>query len=60
MGLFCLKNGKVIRQKAAEIHCRTDASLEGWGSIDLDTNLQANMVDGMLRNCVILSIFLKC
>ena len=27
-----LKNGKVIRHKAAEIHCRTDASLEGWGS----------------------------
>ena len=37
-----LKNGKVIRHKAAEIHCRTDASLEGWGSIDLDTNLHAN------------------
>ena len=37
-----LKNGKVIRHKAAEIQCRTDASLEGWGSIDLDTNLHTN------------------
>lgn len=37
-----LKNGKRIRPEKAQIHCRTDSSLEGWGSIDLDSNIHAN------------------
>ena len=32
------KNGKRIRPMKAVKHCRTDASFQGWGSIDLDTN----------------------
>ena len=36
------KNGKRIRPKEVQVHCRTDASLEGWGSIDMDSGLHAN------------------
>lgn len=36
------KNGRRIRPKEVQIRCRTDASLEGWGSIDLDSNQHAN------------------
>ncbi|MCG7879447.1 MAG: reverse transcriptase domain-containing protein [Candidatus Thiodiazotropha endolucinida] len=32
------KNGKRIRPMKALKHCRTDASFQGWGCIDLDTN----------------------
>ena len=30
------KNGKKIRPIKAQKHCRTDASFQGWGAIDLD------------------------
>ena len=32
------KNGKKIRPCKAVKHCRTDASFQGWGAIDLDSN----------------------
>ena len=32
------KDGKRIRLMKAVKHCRTDASFQGWGNIDLDTN----------------------
>lgn len=33
------KNGKWIRPPDVQIRCRTDASLEGFGGIDIDTDL---------------------
>lgn len=36
------KNGKRIRPTKVQKHCRTDASFQGWGSVDLDTNVHAN------------------
>jgi len=36
------KNGKVIRHHKVDIHCRTDASLLGWGAVDLAENKHAN------------------
>ena len=37
-----IKNGKRIRPKKVQMRCRTDASFEGWGSIDLNSDLHAN------------------
>ena len=36
------KNGKLIRQGEVNFVCRTDASLLGWGAIDLITSSHAN------------------
>lgn len=36
------KNGKRIRPKEINARCRTDASFEGWGALDLNTNRHAN------------------
>ena len=36
------KNGKLIRPKLSVIKCRTDASLEGYGGIDLNSDRHAN------------------
>lgn len=35
-------NGKMIRQRPAQIHCRTDASFAGWGAVDLDDDKSVN------------------
>lgn len=37
-----LKNGKQIRPKQVQFRCRTDASLEGWGAVNMDLNKHAN------------------
>ena len=36
------KNGKWIRPPDIQVRCRTDASLEGFGGIDLDSELYTN------------------
>lgn len=36
------KNGKRIRPQKATILCRTDASLQGWGAIDMNSGQHAN------------------
>jgi len=36
------KNGKLIRQGVVNFVCRTDASLLGWGAVDLITSSHAN------------------
>ena len=37
-----LKNGKRIRPRSVDFYCRTDASLEGWGGIDLESDMFVN------------------
>ncbi|XP_060595146.1 uncharacterized protein LOC132749435 [Ruditapes philippinarum] len=37
-----LKNGKRIRPVTVSRHCRTDASFEGYGGIDIDNNIHCN------------------
>jgi len=36
------KNGKHIRPKQISCHCRTDASLQGWGGVDSQNHRNAN------------------
>lgn len=36
------KNGKRIRPREINTRCRTDASLQGWGALDLNTHKHAN------------------
>ena len=37
-----IKNGKRVRPDKVQLRCRTDASLQGWGSIDLNSEMHAN------------------
>ena len=37
-----IKNGKRVRPEKVQLRCRTDASLQGWGSIDLNSDMHAN------------------
>ena len=48
-----MRNGKRIRPKTVNITCRTDASLSGWGSVELNTGVHAIMVDGIQKNVCI-------
>lgn len=36
------KNGKRIRPEKVHVRCRTDASLDGWGAIDLNSDTYTN------------------
>ena len=36
-----IKNGKTVRPDKVQLRCSTDASLQGWGSIDLKSEMHA-------------------
>lgn len=36
------KNGKSIKPKLISCHCKTDASLQGWGGVNTQNNKYAN------------------
>lgn len=39
--MVAIKNGKMIRSLPITSKCRTDASLQGYGCYDLDTNVHS-------------------
>ena len=44
-----LKKHKRIRPVKPQKHCRTDASFQGWGAIDLDSGYKFNFFDSVLK-----------